>query len=206
MKDEAEIMEQLEDLGLLAKCPFCGYSLFGLPTKHACPECGQYNDRRGQVFGGRSIWGIRQSGYELYVGTVVLCLIMALVLLFISPSLATMRVLSCVMVALCALQLWLVFYRPSRFLAVGPDELAICNRRRNHQSRYTWERIGSAEICFCFFCFRLEIDWCNRTFLVFRFGLLVPSELRHCIAHINDMRSKAGAAAKTDDSGHHAEG
>lgn len=30
----------------LEQCPFCGYSLEGLPVEHRCPECGRSVDLR----------------------------------------------------------------------------------------------------------------------------------------------------------------
>lgn len=36
-------------MATLERCPFCSYSLHGLPHRHTCPECGFEYDRRMQV-------------------------------------------------------------------------------------------------------------------------------------------------------------
>jgi hypothetical protein len=40
----------------LKECPFCDYSLEGLPVQHKCPECGREGDRRWKLFGSRLGW------------------------------------------------------------------------------------------------------------------------------------------------------
>lgn len=39
-----------------ARCPFCDYSLQGLPVPHRCPECGGPYDERTQVWPARRGW------------------------------------------------------------------------------------------------------------------------------------------------------
>jgi hypothetical protein len=50
---------------MLERCPQCSYSLSGLPTKHACPECGLRYDERSEVW--RAQWDRYGRSYALAI-------------------------------------------------------------------------------------------------------------------------------------------
>lgn len=121
---------------LLNECPFCDYSLEGLPVQHKCPECGREYDRRWRVFGNRPRWhylGRKRRGFEfvqiVYFAFVWLWIGFFMVGRFSGFWGVSLR-LCCLFFLACASVLngWHLLHTPRRFLIVGSDWVALANR------------------------------------------------------------------------------
>jgi hypothetical protein len=133
---------------LLADCPGCGYSLRGLPTQHACPECGLAFDRRWQVFGGRArskhstLMGRFATGYPFVYTMAALVVVPLLASAFTGLFGFWWVLLVFGPVALFAA----VFLRiPRAFVAVGPDGVLIY-RGPKRSERFAWAEVGRARL------------------------------------------------------------
>lgn len=134
------------DEHLLDRCPFCDYSLQGLPVEHTCPECGQPFDRRWQLFSPSrrvDVWAI--------LGLIVLGVIaVSAVVEAINGEWfdITEAVLNCMVEAFVV---YVVFRFPTRFVAVGPTGLVLGKRyrwqaSRFEQARYNWNEVAEARV------------------------------------------------------------
>lgn len=142
--------ESLEN-SLLDRCPHCGYSLTGLPTRHRCPECGHEVDRRWQVFGGRAMFdetGRRRTRDPVRFMLVmpILYSLVAAALVLILPGPRDVRPIL-VVTALVTGALLLVgrylFSIPRSFITLGPDGLGVRHRKRSEV--YAWADVGRAQ-------------------------------------------------------------
>jgi len=133
---------------LLPICPRCAYSLRGLPVEHRCPECGLAFDRRWRVFGGQLLPGPRDAGARLpIIGlayAVFWSLVAAVLVWFAAPRGWTSWLLLTVVAAVTALMAWLVFTKPRKFVAVGPEGVVIYHGPTRTQ-RFPWTQLGRAE-------------------------------------------------------------
>lgn len=140
-----------ESAELLADCPFCGYSLTGLPQLHRCPECGRDVDRRWRCYGARfSPRALRRATIPLYLllGVPMLYGVAALGLAgYNSTSGLRLPMLGVLLLVLAAAAV--VSYRPRRFIAIGPDGLTIL-RGRGRLEQFPWPTLGRARHDFPF--------------------------------------------------------
>lgn len=125
---------------LLEACPFCGYSLQGLPTEHTCPECGKTYDRRWRVFGNRPRWQYfsRKTKASNIVGAAFLALGYVWAVFqarFWSPGMLILRLLSSlIMVLVLGRELRRLFGPPGHFIAVGPDTVVVLHRKGSERN------------------------------------------------------------------------
>lgn len=130
---------------MLVRCPICAYSLYGLPDRHRCPECGFDYDQGMEV--------IEQSATlaVIFVG----CLAMAAVGTFLMWPIR-LRGLGIVFAPIGVV--YMVWYVARFFtgyrnkVVIGPDGIWLIQRRRV-RSRFAWNQIsritggkGSVEI------------------------------------------------------------
>jgi hypothetical protein len=131
----------------LQNCPFCGYSLQGLPVEHCCPECGQPFDRRWHAFGVLPRW--RLLSRHLKWATLVSVSVWILMFLSCATSgsaplfIAGVSLVAVVATAFC---LWYLFSRPRTFLVAGGGILGVGDRRRGSLRRYDLARVVGAEV------------------------------------------------------------
>lgn len=122
---------------LLAQCPFCDYSLEGLPVEHTCPECGQPFDRRWQVFGGTSLWDRSKFAcFLLLLPFAVAHLMFAEMLIryprpwILIPIVGLFFVYAMLMIPFVR--------RPPGFVAVGPMGVTVSRRGGHRRADYRW--------------------------------------------------------------------
>ncbi len=132
---------------LLAKCPFCGYSLEGLPVRHKCPECGRPFDRQWRVFGNLSRWEQSKPTWRVVsLGMEVAAI--SWLIYFYSGILAeswTGFLLVALFAAGIPLGLRRRFARPKCFVIVEPRAVALMRREGTVSDRYPLTRITEAE-------------------------------------------------------------
>ena len=132
---------------LLKYCPFCSYSLEGLPVEHRCPECGGPFDRRWGVFGDFSRW--HSLGIWRRLGIIVFLIVFGILLLNeLHTALGHHRMFSRAHLPwqtgglAMGIFTWFVFTRPPHFVAVGSTGVFVCSRRSRDAEHITWNRIG----------------------------------------------------------------
>jgi hypothetical protein len=169
------------DQPLLERCPFCDYSLQGLPTEHRCPECGQPFDRRWRVFPGVPAW--RSADF---LGGVMLLVLMPVFLLrgALRSSWPIANVIPVVLPfaglwALLAVQIVRKLRKPRVFVAVGQAGITVLDRRKGSVVHYNWRRIGEA-----------RVGWSDRVVIPIdgrdiRFDLRSRSQAWQCAEYLN---------------------
>ncbi|MHC4672779.1 MAG: hypothetical protein ACYTBZ_09880 [Planctomycetota bacterium] len=141
-------MADLDEQDLLLKCPFCKYSLRGLPIKHRCPECGQEFDRRWEIFGGLPRWHSLSKPRQ--IGTIIfLALLVGISIdrIYFYPVLKHEIGFGLFLMILFLVYFTrLVFSRPPIFIAVGPGAIAVGNRKKKSLDRYSWSQVGEVQL------------------------------------------------------------
>ncbi|MBN1345539.1 MAG: hypothetical protein JXQ73_22795 [Phycisphaerae bacterium] len=174
---------------LLPFCPFCGYSLEGLPTEHECPECGQPFDRRWRMHGGYA--RAKETWPNARMLTVVMWIAGCAYLAWTFSSLSIFEKLRPwpIRLALLAGVLLVVglvaalWFRPRRFIAVGSLGVTLGRRGRGRREDLPWERIGRVRALPLGNSIILEVDGRGRD--IFGVGMFVrASESQRCVADI----------------------
>lgn len=175
---------------LLANCPFCNYSLEGLPVEHTCPECGQAFDRRWRVFGHQPYW--RYLGARWRIGLliwlfgcpIVACLSLLIRLRFFEA----IAILVISGLGSTVLGLWGLFSWPRFFVIVSKDAVIPAQRQDGKRGHYPLSGITEA-----------GVDLWNR--LVLRSegqaSVRIPfrasrAEAERCAAYINALIDRDG--------------
>jgi predicted RNA-binding Zn-ribbon protein involved in translation (DUF1610 family) len=130
---------------LLQQCPFCDYTLRGLPVEHRCPECGEEIDRRSTVFGARFPWSSRTMRGR--IANVTILVAGVIILLNLVSNIRTNHWI--LISILCAILLAMTLVvsvlnevrKPAVFIAVGPIGVLLCNHRTKHRRLYEWSRV-----------------------------------------------------------------
>ncbi len=174
-----------EDDGLLARCPRCNYRLRGLPVVRPCPECGLAIDRRWRVFGGRSqARGRFHLGLYLIVQTALLTAL-SIGLLYFLPTPPRERVLvTAILVGALIVAVMVTRYRPSRFIALGPDGLIVF-RGRHPTEIFRWQDVGRAHHDLLRKSLALEHRGDIVRIKVFRYFGTDPARVDDCVRAIN---------------------
>jgi hypothetical protein len=186
----------VDESDLLQNCPFCDYSLKGLPAEHRCPECGKPFDRRWRLFGDVPSSYKRRPWVKIWValGIGYLCFAQCVMVIeFISrfdgasspPSIPTIGDFSHLLSPIVILTVAYIFYRRygRRFVAVGPCGIVKCRKRRGTIKHYTWAEVGRAKLHMNDVL--LEIKHCSMPVLLVRMG---TTEAGHCVNYINNIK------------------
>ena len=138
-----------DEEGLLGRCPWCRYSLAGLPVEHVCPECGRAFDRRWVVFGAGFLSKGARLTRAIFRGMAVILLVMQLSLTWLLMTYA--RPIELRWAALTAtwlpnlVAIWLLLARARRnvMLMVGAGGVRVY--RGTKELRYlSWAEVGKA--------------------------------------------------------------
>jgi hypothetical protein len=177
---------------LLNECPFCGYSLEGLPVQHNCPECGRESDRRWKVFGDRLGWQhwspVQRWLCILSLGSAAvlsLCQVLAGKWDFGSRDFYT-TLFGAAIFPIGLVYLWRYSARSRQFIVVGPDSVSLADRRKPQLESYPLAslrqaRAGSSE-WLILGLMQQEYKLCR-----FRNG---RHEAEECAAYINSQLSR----------------
>jgi hypothetical protein len=181
MNEEPPATEHLLDC-----CPFCGYSLEGLPVLHECPECGRAFDRRWRVFGNRTGW----QSLNTWRRITAMAGNFGPLLLIVCAAMAAGEVwLGFPLVVLAAVwfarALATLFSRFTRVVAVGPDGLVIVSRGGMHRENYPLEQIGGAQADMLG---NVRVNVNGKKFVL---GSTAPREAKRCADYINSLISGA---------------
>jgi len=163
----------------LERCPFCDYSLEGLPTEHRCPECGRPFDRRWRVFGGRRYWPL-MSGWEKLRFVFDMTIWLGLALFFCVLPLFCFRfagVAFGVVGAVYVMQI--AFGRANEFIAVGPQGITVGNRRLKIARRFPWSDLHRVEVC------KLDQLAVHAGDREIHCSIGPKSQIRRCVEYIN---------------------
>ena len=188
-----------EESDLLQNCPFCNYSLKGLPTEHKCPECGQPFDRRWRLFGNVPSSYKRRPWVKIWValGIAYLCFAQCVMVTeFMSkfdstsspPSTPTIGDFGRLPGPIIVFALAYATYRRygRRFVAIGPSGIVKCRKRRGAIKHYAWNEVGRAKLHMNDVL--LEINHCSTPILLLRMG---TTEAGNCVNYINSVERSA---------------
>ncbi len=152
--------------GSLANCPWCGYSLEGLPVEHRCPECGGQFDRPWQVFDCGSVieasskrrgWnppdplrGFAGLSLRVCLGLVGFTLIGRLSGCVEVTVQWPWPAVECA-IYLAALVVLVILVKQAlsptaHFIACGEAELVIGDRANRHTVAYGWHQVRGADL------------------------------------------------------------
>jgi hypothetical protein len=183
-------MEQEKPLpeALLAQCPFCDYSLEGLPVEHTCPECGRPFDRRSRVFGAKNRWQ-RMGKWEL-IG-VAASLVLAIGI-WLHSDYRFFRVFGywrldwiTILVSNLLIGGWLLFKRPRYIVVAGPEQVDVIDRRRRQCDHYPLRPVLRAYVDRCnWLVLETDEDEDDLT------GLVGRAEVQRCAEYINSLIQK----------------
>ena len=144
--------EHYDEEDLLAQCPWCAYSLEGLPVEHACPGCGRAFDRRWVVFGtGEVSWLTRVSRIVWFAALAVL--VVAALLAIVHTAHRWRFGMAQAMLFLSVFPVaWVVrrvstALRDGPLVIIGPTGVAVY-RGTAEQHRLQWKEVGRAEYVF----------------------------------------------------------
>ncbi|MDX2199774.1 MAG: hypothetical protein SF069_12490 [Phycisphaerae bacterium] len=126
-----------DESGLIANCPFCNYSVRGLPIEHRCPECGEAVCRDWNILGRVCGRGGRNTPFHirLMIAQLTIAVSGAIV---ISIMAAPCCALAPLLIALEA-SVYLYRGRP-RFVAVNPSGIVVVERG-GPLCRFSWWEI-----------------------------------------------------------------
>ncbi len=202
MAEDAPTSATIEESDLLAVCPFCGYRLDGLPARRACPECGQLVDRRSREFGGQNMMELqrqRSKGHAFLamlmpwvMGLQILLGVIFIRRLFEVGGFRELEgYMGLVFILSSSVQIWTWYRHPSKFFMVGPEDLAVCDRRKRTQKRYSWDRVGEAYRLNSRISFDIQIDGRRHTFSIGAYGVLpnLPKE-GSLVEHMKQMQQQ----------------
>lgn len=133
---------------LLNNCPFCDYSLEGLPVEHTCPECGRAFDRRWRVFGHRRRWERLSRGWRVAaVGGLALAPIYLVFGFLRWPHVMdwTSYVVVGIYLIYVARRLFAI---PASFIIVGSNAVASFDRGKMKLQWYPLDQVTEAEVDF----------------------------------------------------------
>lgn len=135
----------------LDECPACGYSLEGLPTEHACPECGQAYDRRSRVFGNLSHWE-QSSSNERAVAVVAMVLPVLCLLHLAVPAItgkgkpSWIGLVIPLLIGALVLGIRRLRVRPRSFIVVGRNHVSLVDRDTEQCEHYSLDSIAEADV------------------------------------------------------------
>lgn len=162
-----------EPPGLLEQCPFCDYSLRGLPVEHQCPECGEPIDRRCKVFGRRGSWK-KIVPIAFFVILVGLILDRGMGPLTVNDVILGAWFVGCVLA--------FSWPRECYFVLVGPSGLQVGDYSQRKRVSYSWDEVvgvdddGGKRVI-------IELE--DRYVKVGQYGGLEPSdEAQRCAGYI----------------------
>ncbi len=183
-----------DEAGLLEQCPFCDYSLRGLPVEHRCPECGQEIDRGWTVFGARSPWSVRTVPSKI-TNITVLVFMLILTLDWIhdmrtSPQGASVTLALGIifMSAVVAISTLVELRKPASFIAVGPTGVMVYTRSSKRRQLYEWSRVEDVEFG-GWGNVALKVD--GRWTTIAKWSQISP-EARRCVRCIRVLREQFG--------------
>ena len=141
-------VEQGPEESLLEKCPWCEYSLRGLPVVHHCPECGLEVDRRWNrtfpVSLRRSTW--RKVGVFLFWALLSTYVIFAIYVTSMAQGARGFIFFVFTLPLGILISLGWAFYRLRKqpaFVAIGPRGLHVCDRHAKART-IPWKDIRQA--------------------------------------------------------------
>lgn len=180
--------QEINAPALLANCPFCDYSLEGLPIEHRCPECGRPVDRRWRIFGGRSRWeSMRAKGHAgtaAGVAGAILVAVPFLWLLWVGLTAPPHRLSLAVLLFFVGL---FVNVRELRrrlpiFVCAGPESVVLADRRKGELARHRFASVSGAKVRSG--ALILTVDGAGR---LLAHGTMLTSEMVRCAAYINAL-------------------